>query len=737
MTLKDLIGPARRLARRLRGVPVLGVGVRAVDTVHWFRVVVSSGLVDTEFYAAQRGRRVRSLWWSAAHYVGVGFKTGHTPNPLFDELYTGAQLPDVDRVPALYAYLVSDRLSVVVHPWWFVGEEGARTPLARVWADDSQLVTVRVGHLQRQFTVRECRRWVIDACSREHLGGDHAPAELIVRRLAARDRDQAQKLADAVDAGSSVLIVCPAEVESGTWASVALATFAAADAIVASRGVDASALQISPHLRAVCVLDAEAQMSREDLRRLLELARDRVVAPLTISDTGTVDSCGTLAVPTGAGPRLFRLLADHPVEDAAVFRGRSLAVTSVGPAVYGFPAALLAPGEAVDLDAATLCSRAEGIGVDVVVCGELSASSGVRAFRSPSPVRVDRARAVDGVGPSRAEELLADAGFGVVRWVEIGHGEIAPVLRRLSRTQRWAIKTSAPAGLAGRAWGDAHFARGLAAALRRRGHEVVVDAHPATARQTTYLDDVHVVIRGPFPIAPPDEGVRVEWIISHPDEVTATEVAAFDLVFAVSPGWAQRVSRQWGVAVLPLLECTDADVFFPRGGARTQDIVFVGTARGIARPVVVTPLAAGIDVKVYGPDWRGFIPAHAIAGTHIPNEGLSTVYERAAVVLNDHWPAMRREGFMAMRPFDVVASGGRVISERVEGMKDIFEGAVVEFDSEEELISLLRRPLDALFPSEEEVLRISRVIRTHHSFDVRAEQLDVAVRKFLGKPPVS
>lgn len=737
MTLKNAVRSARQFVRHLRGVPILGAGVRAIDTLHWFRVVLSSGLVDPEFYSSQRCRRATPAWWAAAHYVSIGFRAGRSPNPLFDELHSGSQLPDHDRVPALYAYLVSDRVSVSVHPWWRMDSDDPRTLLAEVWSGPrDRCVTLRVGPNERRVTVDQCRRQAIASGRLQEMGERAAGPQLVIRHLASTDRGHATKVGDAVETGSTVLVICPPQVVSGAWASLALAVLGAPSSLTVSRSVAGSDIPAGGKLSAVAVIEDDVQISGDDLRDLLERARTSVAAPLVIGPTGTISSCGWVAVPTAAGPRPYRFLSDHPIEDAAPFRVGVTPVSRVDSSVFAFPWFLMGEGEMVteDIDVESLCSRARHDGVEVIVCGELTAAVDPTRARTVDPLAVEHAAVVPGVEHGRAEELLAAAGFGVSRWVESGATEIVPLLRRTSRRQRWAIKSSAPAGTSGRAWGDAHFARGLASALRRRGHEVVIDAYPASARRTTYLDDVHVVIRGPFPIDPPEGGVSVEWIISHPDEITRDEVTAFDLVFAVSRAWAEHVTKLWGVSVEPLLECTDSTVFYPRGLTRTTDVVFVGTARGIARPAVVVPLSAGIDIKVYGPDWRGFIPAQSIAGTHIPNESLGAVYERASVVLNDHWPAMRREGFMAMRPFDVVASGGRVISERIDGMKQIFQGAVVEFDTERELVELLRSDLDSLFPSETELRRISESIRSHHSFDKRAEELDEAVQRFLGEP---
>ncbi len=251
----------------------------------------------------------------------------------------------------------------------------------------------------------------------------------------------------------------------------------------------------------------------------------------------------------------------------------------------------------------------------------------------------------------------------------------------------------------------------------------MIDAYPARSRSTSAIDDITLVLRGPRRIDPPGHGRSLLWIISHPDEITTDEVDGFDRVFAASVPWAARATARLSRTITPLLQCTDAALFRPKGLLRDDDIVFVGTARGIARPSVVAPIAAGIPVAVYGPDWRHFIPGRFIRARGIPHSELPSRYESAGVVLNDHWPAMQAEGFISNRPYDVVAAGGRVISDAVEGLEEHFGGAVRTYGTTEELIGMLSGDLDELFPDDEALAEISRRIRTDDSFDARARSL--------------
>lgn len=726
----------RALWRLGRRTPVLGAVVRLGDRVWWYRAVVGSGLVDAEYYAAQRGWTRASVRRAAFDYTWSGYRRGLSLHPLVDELVLGRGLPEADRVPAVYAYVVSDGGQVRSHAWW----DGAGG-LDALRAGGDPDIRLRYGAFEWTLPVSEVRRHAVAAARAWRSGSAKvavpgAPARVTVLRLVGRaDARYDEKLVALAPLPSDVeRVVVASAPDAGQWVALDLLARGGAgvSAVLGPAGhadaVSSGAVVASG--ATLVVLGACAAATGDDVLALAaHAAEGHVVAPAQIAPDGTIESVGAARV---GGRTTYRLLAGLPREDLERIGTDVIAVPAITGETFAIAAADLVAGGGLD--------PADGPDALVGLVARLRAASPsastwvdprivvTQYVSSPRALarRRDRGRwagAESDADRGDAEALLASAGFRVLEW----RGTRGDVLPRLARSdgapERWAIRVSSPAGPAGEVWGDTHFARGLANALRRTGREVVIDAYEARERPTAELDDVTVVVRGPHRIRPPRTGVRLLWIISHPDEITGREVSWFDGVFAASTRWAASASRRFGTEVAPLLECTDTDQFFPRGLERGDEIVFVGTSRGIARPSVVAPLAAGIPVKVYGPDWRGFIPSSAIAARSIPNERLSERYESAAVVLNDHWPAMRREGFMAMRPFDVVAAGGRVVSEDVDGLNEVFGGAVVAYRDEAELVELLSGDLDRLFPDADELARIRERVRREHSFDARVAVL--------------
>lgn len=483
-------------------------------------------------------------------------------------------------------------------------------------------------------------------------------------------------------------------------------------------------------------------------------AESRAVMPLGKTPEGTLHGVGAAVLRTGATP--VRVLADHPAEDVTGLDPQH-PVPALTGSVFGLPTAMMR--EVGGLDPLLFnVYEAEGLSADLrarrhdatfAVLSEVA----VRYRQLPVwAVHVDlpgsrtalRARAVEG-HPAAFEAIHATAGFEVTAMVsetdEVGEGtEESPrieiprpylrsVLRRTSSDAetsprlRWSILTASPAGPKGETWGDTHFARSLADALRALGQDVVVDAREAADRPTAFLDDVRIVLRGLDDITPDPAQLSYLWVISHPDMVTRGEAARYDRVFAASLSWSEQYSERWQIPIEPLLQCTDPGRFGWSAGQRNGDILFVGNSRHVPRAVVLESVRAGVPVKVYGGDWEQFLPAEAISGLRVDNAQLGAMYGAASIVLNDHWADMQREGFVSNRLFDAVAAGGRVVSDFVPGVDELFGGAVRTYSSVSELGPMLLGDHDALFPADDALRGISERIRTEHSFAARARLL--------------
>jgi GT2 family glycosyltransferase len=483
---------------------------------------------------------------------------------------------------------------------------------------------------------------------------------------------------------------------------------------------------------------------------LAELEQPGVVGvqPLLLYPDGTVQ-CAGVVFPERAGLPVH-FLAHHPVEDA-ILRPRfaTHAVTAAAVLMRSSDVARLRgfdPLYSNGLEDVDLCLRAGGAEDRVfrVVTGSrvvhLESKTSGRWERVPDNrmLFMDRWRHRMPTGP---EPLWGEVGLDVVAQVPVA---VVPdpdprvpqlyrpfLLRRHASEDalRWAIKIGAPYGPKGDIWGDVHFASALARSLRRLGQEVVIDRVGAHQRPTCYLDDVVLNLRGLEDVAAQPGRVNLMWVISHPDLVTPAEIARYDRVFAASAVWSSAMSAASGDHVEPLLQATDPTLFHPDRGAPDSghQALFVGSSRGVHRPIVRHACEAELDLVVHGPHWEQFLPDADFVHGPVPNDQVGELYATSGVVLNDHWSDMAEHGFLSNRLFDVVASGGRVITDHVEGLDQLFEGAAQVYRDVDDLRFLAGPGRDQRFPSVEERRRIAERVGREHSFDARARRLlDVA-----------
>lgn len=493
-------------------------------------------------------------------------------------------------------------------------------------------------------------------------------------------------------------------------------------------------------------LDDTCRPERGWLEPLLSaLAGAAAAAPLVRrTSSGLIDNLGLAFPETGGLPHA--LLADFPVEDV----GGSRVVQAVPGPVIAVRRADFAEARGFDpvfrndLEYADLSLRLTGrSGQRLRVASESVvwrtrpdpevAAIWARLNRS---VFVDRWRAVR----ADARDLWRESQLEPVAYrteeAEYKDRRILrqlPVLDRSSRmaaktnprSLRWAIKNPAPAGQPGAHWGDTHFTRHLADALRALGQEVVIDHRGGFGRDTGRVDDVALVLRGLAPYRPVWGQVTLGWLISHPELMARREAASYDRLFAASIPWAARRSADWALRIDPLLQATDPAVFHPASAAPDSghDVLFVGGARRAPRPIVEMAVKADLPLTVYGGGWSELLPEGIVRAEYLPNDQLSAAYRSAGIVLSDQWAEMREEGFLANRLFDAAASAARVVSDNVGEVADLFGRSVVTVGSAEELAEIFRRDRDEVFGDDDERLEVAARIAREHSFAVRAQQL--------------
>jgi glycosyltransferase involved in cell wall biosynthesis len=295
----------------------------------------------------------------------------------------------------------------------------------------------------------------------------------------------------------------------------------------------------------------------------------------------------------------------------------------------------------------------------------------------------------------------------------------------------FAIKIACPSEAVREEWGDYHFARSLSQALLRLGCRSRIDCLPSW-NEPDSESDLDLVLRGLQHYAPKAGRPAVIWVISHPDMVKPYELSAYDKAFVGSRHLAQRWS---GVQAVPLLQCTDRDLFFadPSDARRNRDLLFVGNSRNVFRPAIRAVVDAGLEPTVYGTRWESLIAPRYIKGEIIPNATVGDLYRKAGIVLNDHWPDMQRAGILSNRVFDALACAAPLVSDEIEDLPDGFADFIAGFGPDRPIRPVVDRLLNE-GPARRAARRaFADVVRRQHSFDDRAAVILEAARALLAK----
>jgi GT2 family glycosyltransferase len=495
----------------------------------------------------------------------------------------------------------------------------------------------------------------------------------------------------------------------------------------------------------VLFLNNDTEVRSGALRALIERMRDPGVIgaqPLLLYGDETIQTAGTVFTVRDGLPN--HLFVGHPPADAlsladcafdAVSAAALMMRTQDVRELGGFDPLYVNGMEDVDL---CLRGRATFDGTFAVVPKAVVTHLEGRSPGRGAHVEENRRLFLErwrGRLPEPQAQFYEHSGFVVSHVASDGTKVPGPrpiiARSRLHGQVRVGIHIGSFAGAAGDTWGDTHFGESLRAAFERQGLQAVVHRESEARVSAAAYDDVVLVVRGTARVRPMPGKANILWIISHPEDVTLDELREFDAVFAASEPWARKMSAASGREIRPLLQATDSGRFHDgvRAIGHDRPIFVGGTHPGRSRGVVEAARAAGLELHVYGNGWTDQLPPDVLLGDYIANSDLCAHYRGAPRVLADHWADMAAEGFVQNRVFDAVASGARVVSDAVEGIEELFSGAVRTYGSSDELAYLCGARSE--FPDDGEMRKIAAHVRAHHSFDARAGELTQQIRMLL------
>ena len=240
----------------------------------------------------------------------------------------------------------------------------------------------------------------------------------------------------------------------------------------------------------------------------------------------------------------------------------------------------------------------------------------------------------------------------------------------------WADK----AGKNAKYWGDYWAKYHLEAAFRTLGQKVVKEHADISidlyGSKRSMHDDFP---RGKY---------KIMWFYSHPDYFDINVAMTYDMVLCLSMKWFNIIRKKHRNTVY-FPACTHC--VLPPNRKLIYNVVFIGNARAgnkYGRQILdhLGPRATNVPLNLVGFGYNRYPAAKRyLMQTFWPNLKVNKLYGRSRISLSDVAVDMQRDGFIPFRIFDIVASGGFCITPKIDGIKDIFGQAVVQYRNPQDL----------------------------------------------------
>ena len=736
-------GARASLRRALRGTPGVRRAAGAVRARRDVRRILASGIFERAWYELQSGRSFPDDAAAVRDYLARGRRAGLAPSPLFEPEWYDATGWRTDPKDPLLRYLdrPAQQRDVAPHPLFdpvahrrsapeatlhpggplghFLGTARPEDPLP------GAAVSWAAGRRRLERAVRE---WRDQECLRED-SGKWSPATprtaaprrvgrvsaVVVTRDAPRvaGRCATALLHGAGDADIEVVLLDRASRRSN---GVALAALELRDPRIRvlripvdlgyPLGVNTALPSTTGDVVAVCEPDIVVRPGWAAALTAALAGGASAVQALVLAPDGTIAAAGA-AFPLGGG-RVVPVLRGHPPEDVVTVG--QVGVPALQGGLWAAPAAdllavqgldcRLTAGHATDLSLRLGDRRPEAS----TVLGPAAVAHRADGTDPAVDLDIPQLRERYGDRPAQGASLWRAAGLEVVAEEE------RVVVRRLPGSRRrWAVKTGAPA-----ADGDARarrYARAVAAALCELGEHAVVDAREAWHRPTSRYDDVDLVLdfgEPGEPYRPVESRPALRWVVAPPatwgdrpadsDRFAAVLAAGATWADHAAVGIAERIEVLAAGADPALVAFADAEVDSPTADSPTADsptadlagrLLVAEDATGLP-PAVWIAIEAGAPLVVHGRGWEPYVDA-AVIGPPLDGPALAAAYRTASAVLVVHTQEERRGGFLRPEAFDVVACGGRVITDALPGVEAL--GAAARTWSDRPQLEKLLREL--------------------------------------------
>lgn len=204
--------------------------------------------------------------------------------------------------------------------------------------------------------------------------------------------------------------------------------------------------------------------------------------------------------------------------------------------------------------------------------------------------------------------------------------------------------------------------------------------------------------------------------VGHPwfDELDVVATSSSTIADQVRAG-----SRRRDVAVLPL--ATNPARFTRHDGGRRHGVVVAVNNWGVDRGVVDL-VGALDDVTLYGKGWEDEPGVADRWHGHLDYDDLPGTYGTAEVVVDQAAPHTRPFGSVNSRVFDALATGAIVVTDQVDGARELFGDLLPTYDGPDDAARTVAALREDPEGTAERVAALQQVVLTDHIYARRAGQ---------------
>ncbi len=220
------------------------------------------------------------------------------------------------------------------------------------------------------------------------------------------------------------------------------------------------------------------------------------------------------------------------------------------------------------------------------------------------------------------------------------------------------------------------------------------------------------------------------WINCYIDRVDKELYELYDAILVSSHLYAEKLSKEVSVPVIPFLLCADTQVFYPNELEKKYDKIFVGNTRNVRRDCIFWCEEHQIDVDLWGrkegkAGWANRIKEGSTVRLHgyLPNNELPDVLRSAKIILNNHFEDMNREGFINLRTIEALSCGCTVLSDYNKELENLFGEAIVYYHDENDFLKKLSWLEEHYEEQRQKVLETWPKIREEFSLESRVKAL--------------